>query len=144
LYAVATLTLVGAGASGPARAGGLDPIAIRQVGMDLCAGNFAYIKSVVKAEADVKQLEHPAMALARWGKTIPAVFPAGSDKGENTKARPDIWSDNAAFVKAADNMSSAASKLAEDAKAGNADAVPADAKLVGEACGACHRHFRAR
>lgn len=144
LCAAAVLTLAGTDAPGIARADGLDPIAIRQVGMDLTAGNFAYIQSVVKAKADVKQLVEPARAIARWGKTIPAVFPPGSDKGGNTKTLPAIWSDNAAFVKTADDMSGAADKLAGDAKAGNADAVAADARLVGEACGSCHRHFRAK
>lgn len=144
LRAVATLALAIAAGAGAAQADGLDPIAIRQVGMDLTNGNFAYVRAVIKEKGDVKQLKDPAKAIARWGKTIPAVFPAGSDKGENTKALPAIWSDRAGFEKAASDMADAATKLVAAATAGDADAVAADTKLLGEACGGCHRHYRAK
>ena len=86
---------------GVARADALDPIAIRQVGMDLTGGDFAYIKSVVTSKGEVKPLEVPAKAIARWAATIPLLFPAGSEKGEDTKALPEIWSDRAGFEKIA-------------------------------------------
>lgn len=131
-------------AAGLARADGLDPIAIRQVGMDLTAGNFAYIKSVVTAKGDVKQLENSAKALARWAATIPSVYPAGSDKGGETKALPEIWSDRAGFEKIAVAMGDAATRLAVAAKAGDADEVAAQFKATGEQCGACHKGYRAK
>lgn len=131
-------------AAGAAQADGLDPIAIRQVGMDLQAGTFSYIRTVVAAKGDVKPLEAAGKALARWAATIPSVFPAGSDKGGDTKALPEIWSDRAGFEKIATAMGAAATKLAVDAKAGEADAVAADTKAVGEQCGACHRGYRAK
>jgi cytochrome c556 len=144
LYAAALLVVGGVGQVQQARADGLDPIAIRQVGMDLAGGDFAFIQSVAKAKGEAKPLEKPAQALARWAKTIPLLFPAGTDHGGNTKALPEIWSDRAGFEKAAANMGEAAAKLAETVKAGDADAVAADAKALGEACGSCHRHYRAR
>jgi cytochrome c556 len=144
LYAVAVLAVGGLGQGIAARADGLDPIAIRQVGMDLANGDFAFIRAVVAAKSDVKPLEAPGKALARWGRTIPAVFPAGSEKGENTKALPEIWSDRAGFEKTASDMQEAATKLADAAKAGDAETVAAQAKLLGDACGACHRHYRAK
>jgi cytochrome c556 len=131
-------------AMGLAHADGLDPIAIRQVGMDLQNGTFGLIRSVVAAKGDVKTLEGPAKALARWAKTIPSVFPAGSDKGGNTKALPEVWSDRAGFEQIAEKMGAAALKLADAAKAGDADAVAAEAKAVGEQCGACHHDYRAK
>jgi cytochrome c556 len=139
LCAIAMLTV-----GGLAHADGLDPIAIRQVGMDLVAGNFDFVQSVVKSKGDVKPLEQVGKGMARWGKTIPAVFPAGSDKGGNTKALPEIWSDQAGFQKAAADFTDATTKLSEAAKAGDADAVAADAKLIGQSCGGCHRHYRAK
>lgn len=124
-------------------ADGVDVIAVRQIAFDLNNGDFAYIRSVVAAKGDVKQLEAPAKAIARWASVLPTLFPAGSDKGE-TKARSEIWSDNAGFRKVAATLGDAAAKLATDAKASNADAVAADAKTLGDACGACHRGYRAR
>jgi cytochrome c556 len=138
------LAALGVGQVSPAQAQALDPIAIRQVGMDLQAGSFGYIRSVVAAKADVKPLEAPAKAIARWAATIPSVYPAGSDKGGNTKALPEVWSDRAGFEKIAMALGAAATKLAAAAKDGDADAVAVQTKEVGDQCGACHRGFRAK
>lgn len=129
---------------GVARADGLDPIAARQAAFSLNNGDFAYIRSVVKANGDVKPLEVPAKAIAKWASVIPAMFPKGSETGGDTKALPEIWSDSAGFQKAAGQLEQAAVKLAADAKAGDADAVAADTKALGEACGACHKAYRAK
>ena len=127
-----------------ARADGLDPIAVRQAAFSLNNGDFAYIRSVVKANGDVKPLEQPAKAIALWAAVIPTMFPKGSEHGGNTKALPEIWSDPAGFQKAALRLGDAATKLATDAKAGDAAAVAADTKALGEACGACHKSYRAK
>jgi cytochrome c556 len=129
---------------GAAAAQELDIIELRQVGMDLQAGTYTGIRAVVAAKGDLKSLEKPARALERWGKDIPMVFPAGTEKGHNTKALPKIWSDTAGFQKAALKLSEEAGKLAVAAKANNADAVAAATKSVGDACKACHDSFRTR
>jgi cytochrome c556 len=129
---------------GFAHADALDPIAIRQVGMDLTGGDLAYIKSVVTAKGEVKPLEVPAKAIARWAATIPVLFPPGSETGGDTKALPEIWSDRAGFEKIASAARAAATKLAEAAKANDADAVAVQFKALGEQCGACHKGYRAK
>jgi cytochrome c556 len=116
----------------------------RQAGQDLLAGDFAGIRAVVAAKGDVKTLENPAKAMARWIKQFPTQFPAGTDKISGTKALPAVWSDPAGFQKAADTFVDAADKLAVLAKAGDADGVASQVKIVGEACGACHRTYRER
>jgi cytochrome c556 len=137
------LAVMSTASTGIARADGIDPIATRQAAFDLNNGDFAYIRSVVAAKGDVKPLEVPAKAIAKWAAVIPTMFPAGSDKGE-TKALPAIWSDQAGFQKIATGLGEAATKLATDAKAGDADLVAADAKALGEQCGACHKTYRAK
>ncbi len=92
----------------------------------------------------MKTLEVPAKAMARWIRQYPTLFPPGSDQGHTTKALPAVWTDMAGFQKDADTMADAADKLAELAKAGDADGVAAQVKVVGDACGACHRAYRAR
>ncbi len=129
---------------GFAHAAGLDPIAIRQAGMSLTGSALAYIKAVVRAKGEVKPLEEPAKAIALWTAQIPAVFPPGSDKGGDTKALPAIWSDRAGFEKYASDARAAATRLAEAAKAGDADAVAVQFKALGEQCGGCHKHYRAK
>jgi cytochrome c556 len=130
--------------AGTAHAAGPDPIETRQAGQDLMAADFAGIRAVIAAKGDVKTLQKPAEALARWMKQFPSQFPPGSDTGHDTKALPAVWSDSAGFQKAADNFVDAANKLAELAKAGDADGMASQVKVVGDACGACHKTYRAR
>jgi cytochrome c556 len=145
LCAAFALAAIGASAQlGVARADGPDPIAVRQAGMSLQAGDFAFIRFVVAAKGDVKPLEAPAKAIAKWAAVIPSVFPKGTEKGGDTKALPEVWSDQAGFQKIAVSLGEAATKLATDAKAGDLDAVTADAKLLGDQCGACHKTYRAK
>lgn len=137
--ALSTPTIGGARA-----AEGLDPIAVRQAGFSMQGADFAFIRSVVAAKGDVKPLEVPAKAIAKWAAVIPTLFPKGSESGHDTKALPEVWSDPAGFQKIALAIGDAATKLAEAAKAGDADAVAADTKLLGEQCGACHKGYRAK
>ena len=132
-------TLAGARAQMP-----MDPIETRQAGQDLLAGDFGGIQAVVALKGDVTKLENPAKAMARWIRQFPSQFPKGSETGHGTKALPAIWTDFAGFTKVAEDFAVASDKLAELAKAGDAAALPAQIKVVGDACGACHRTYRQR
>lgn len=127
-----------------ARADGIDVITLRQTAYDLQAGSFGYIRTVVAAKGEVKPLEAPAKAIARWASVMPSLFPPGSDKGGNTKALPEIWSDSAGFQKAAANLGEHATKLASAAAANDAETVATETKALGDACGACHKAYRAK
>jgi cytochrome c556 len=137
--ALVTATLLAIG--GVARADVIDPIPTRQVGMDLLAGTASGVKAVVTLNGDVKTLEGSGKAIQRWGMTIPTLFPAGTDKGD-TKASPKIWENMADFKKDSAALSAAGEKLAVSAKAGDATAVAAAFKEIGDACGACHKEYR--
>ena len=141
---LALLVVLALGAAATARAQGYDPIETRQAGQDLLLGTFSGIRAVVTLKGDVKTLEKPAAAIARWIKQFPTQFPPDSDKGHNTKALPAIWSDPAGFRGAADNLAAAATKLATLAKTGDAEAVAAQVKAVADACDACHKKYRER
>jgi cytochrome c556 len=139
--AIAALALTLAGV---AHAEGPDVIQTRQAGQDLVLGDFAGIRAVVMLNGDVKTLQKPAAAIARWMKDFPNLFPPGSDKGDNTKALPAIWTNNAGFRDDAANLVNAADGLEAAAKAGNVDGVKKQIKAMGDACGACHHSFRAQ
>src|SRR5271154_6469642 len=94
-----------------------DPIETRQAGQDLLSGDFAGIQAVVALNGDVKKLEDPARAMARWIRQFPSQFPKGSDTGHNTKALPVLWTDFAGFTKAAEDLAVASDKFADLAKA---------------------------
>ena len=77
--------------AGVARAEGYDPIETRQAGQDLLAGTYAGIKVVVTDKGDVKTLENPSKAIARWIRQFPTQFPKGSEEGHNTEVDPIGW-----------------------------------------------------
>jgi cytochrome c556 len=141
---LAMFVLLGLALVGAARAQGMNPIETRQAGQDLLAADFAGIRAVVAAKGDVTKLEDPAKAIARWIRQFPTQFPKGTEQGNNTKALPAVWSDPQGFQKAAEDLAAAATRLAELAKAGDTQAVEAQVKVVGDACAACHRTYRAR
>ena len=141
---LALLAVVALAAVGGARAEEFNVIETRQAGQDVMAGTYAGIRAVVAAKGDVKTLENPAKAIARWAKQFSTLFPKGSDQGHNTKALPVVWSDMSGFQKAANDLSDASTKLADLAKAGDTAGVEAQVKVMGDTCGACHRTYRAR
>jgi cytochrome c556 len=144
LYAAVVLAALTVAALDTARADSPDLIALRQAVMSLQNGDFAYIRSVVKARGDVQPLEVPAKAIGKSSALIATLFPKGTETGGNTRALPEIWSDPSGFQKIATALGEAADKLAAAAKAGDADEVAASAKLVGEQCGACHKTYRTK
>ena len=119
-------------------------IAARQAGYDLMGADMDGLKAAVESGADVKPLADRAKAVQRWGETIPMLFPEGTQTGGNTKARPEIWSDRGGFETAASNMATQAGKLVAAAESGDKDAFKTQFAATGQACGACHRAYRAR
>lgn len=144
---LAALLTAGAAASLPSvarAAGAADIILIRQAGQDLLLGTFGGLKTAIDAKVDVKPLAGRADAMTKWMKVFPLQFPPGSDTGAPTKALPSVWSDRAGFDKAAANFTEASEKLATLAKAGDAEGFAAQFKVTAEACGACHKEYRAK
>ena len=107
-------------------------------------GSFAGIRATLAAKGDVTKVAETATAMARWARNLPTLFPAGTETLHNTKALPTVWSDHAGFVKAANDLADAADKLGAMAKAGDAAGMADQVKVVGAACGACHRTYRQR
>ena len=122
----------------------IDVIAVRQAGMSLQGAAFNALNRAVAANVEVKNFAGAGTAMSLWAKQIPSVFPAGTDKGEDTKALPAVWSDSAGFAKAAAALGTAADKLAVAIKANDKDAFAATFKEVGDACSACHKAYRAK
>jgi cytochrome c556 len=121
-----------------------DIIITRKAGFDLQQGAFDALRAVIAANGDVKPYAGAAEGIESWAKQIPLAFPPGSDKGDDTKAKPEIWSDRAGFEKDASDLAAAAGKLVTLAKAGDAAGVADQTKAVGATCGACHRTYRVR
>jgi len=111
---------------------------------DLMKGQSAAskaIKGAVEAK-DFAIIEAKAKDLMGSSEKIVAAFPKGSDQGK-TKATAAIWDKSDDFGKAAKNLNKAAGELAAAAKAKDEAAVTAKVKGVSNACGGCHKAFRA-
>lgn len=111
---------------------------------DLMKNNSAAnkaIKGAVEAK-DYATVESKARDIMGNAEKIVSLFPKGSDKGK-TKATAAIWDKSDDFGKAAKNLSKAAGELAAAAKAKDEAAVTAKVKGVSDACGGCHKAFRA-
>jgi cytochrome c556 len=79
-----------------------------------------------------------------WAKLPWAGFGPGTDKGAPTKARAEIWTEQAKFKDAGEKAMAETAKLASAAKTGNLDAIKAAFGATAASCKACHDAYRAQ
>jgi len=128
----------------PPPGGALTPegiVAARRSGFLMSAGVFTSIKATADAGGDVKQLAVPARTLARWARTMPTMFPAGTNL-ESSRAMPEVWSNPADFQAKATAYFEAAHALADAAQAGDRAAFLQRWTALGATCAACHDTYR--
>lgn len=74
-----------------------------------------------------------------------AAFGPGTDKGSiPTRAKPEIWAEQAKFKELNEKLVIETTKLAAAAKTGNADTLKAAFGATGAACKACHDNYQAK
>jgi cytochrome c556 len=75
---------------------------------------------------------------------LPGWFPKGSgpEAGQPTRAKAEIWTDAEGFATVASGLQAETAKLEQVALAGDIDALKAQARATGAACGACHSKYR--
>jgi cytochrome c556 len=144
---VSAAALAGLGAALPAAAQFAKPedaIKYRQSVMTVIGTHFGRIGAVVQGKApyDAKTTaENASVVLAM--STLPfSAFGEGTDKGGNTKAKPEIWKEADKFQAAAKDMQAQVVKLDAAARSGNLDAIKAAFGDTGKACKACHDNYR--
>jgi cytochrome c556 len=109
------------------------------------AAHFGRIGAMAsgKVPFDAKAASDNAEIAAAMSKLPWAAFGEGTDTGD-TKAKPEIWKEQAKFKGAADKMQAEVAKLAAASKTGNLDNVKAAFGPAAESCKACHDAFRAK
>ncbi len=120
-----------------------DAIKYRKSSLTVLAAHFGVLGAMAsgKAPFDAQAAARSADVIA-VASTLPwAGFVAGSDKGE-TRAKPEIWSEQAKFKGASDKMQAEVAKLAAAAKTGNLDNLKAAFGPAAATCKACHDDFR--
>jgi cytochrome c556 len=121
-----------------------DAIKYRQSALFVMQQNFSRVAAMAagKAPFDAKVAADSA-AVAEFASRLPWVgFGDGTDKGRETRAKAEIWSDKAKFNDYADKMQQEMTKLNAAAKTGSLDAIKSAVGGVGSACKTCHDAFR--
>ncbi len=119
-------------------------IKYRQSVMQMQAFHFGRISAMASGRVpfDAKVAAEDAALLDTIDKLPFVAFLDGSDKGGNTRAKPEIWKERAKFDAAAAKLQEEAGKLNVAAKAGSLDAIKAAAGGVAQACKACHDAYQ--
>jgi cytochrome c556 len=120
-----------------------DAIKYRKSALTVMATHFGRVGAMASGRApfDANAAAANAAIAESMSKLPWAAFVEGSGAGD-TKAKAEIWSDNAKFKAAAEKMQGEMSKLAVAAKSGNLDTLKAAFGPVGATCKACHDDFR--
>mgnify|MGYP001554577842 FL=1 len=117
-------------------------IKYRQAVMSAIGGHTGAAGQIVRGKVSPEgALAMHADALAALSADISSLFPEGSDFGE-TRAKEEIWSDRAAFDKAASDSKTATAAFAAAVATGDKERIGATYRDVGESCKACHKEFR--
>ena len=140
--AVAALTL-----SAPASAQFAKPedaIKYRQSALFVMGQHFGRIGAMANGRVpfDAKVAQDNADVVAEMAKLPWAGFGPGTDKGAQTKALPEIWTEQAKFKAGHDKMEVETDKLAAAAKTGNLDALKTSFSATADTCKSCHDAFR--
>jgi len=145
----AALVVAGVIGAGTALADGHVEHAIkaRQAQMSLYAFNIGILAGMAKGEVEYNAESAAAAAgnlaaLAQMNQS--AMWPMGSDNssGLKTRALPALWNDFPAVMKASNELKAATAAMA-DAAGTDLAALRGAIGPVGQACGSCHKPFRA-
>lgn len=120
-----------------------DAIKYRKAAFTVMAAHFGRVAAMANGRIpfDAKAAADNAEIATMMSKLPYAGFIEGTDKGD-TKAKPEIWTEQDKFKAAATKMQDAMEKLNAVAKAGNVDTLKAAAGTVGQACKGCHDTYR--
>jgi cytochrome c556 len=124
-----------------------DAIKYRQSALTVMASHFGRIGAMVNGRVpfDAKVAAENAEIVSEMSKLPWAAFGPGTDKGSiPTRAKPEIWAEQAKFKELSEKLVAETTKLVAAAKTGNADTLKAAFGATGGSCKACHDNFQAK
>lgn len=121
-----------------------DAVKYRQSSLFVMGQHFARIGAMANGRVpfDAKVAADNAEIVAAMAKLPWAAFGPGTDKGAPTKAKPEIWTEQAKFKDHSDKMVAETAKLLAAAKTQNLDNLKAAFGPTAATCKACHDAFR--
>lgn len=123
-----------------------DAIEYRQSALFVMGQHFGRLGAMAngKIPFDASAAQENADIVAAMAKLPWAAFGPGTDKGHDTKAKPEIWTEQAKFKEHADKMQTETVKLAAAAKTGDLDKIKTAFGNTAQTCKACHDNYRAK
>lgn len=121
-----------------------DAIKYRQSSMFVMSQHVGRIGAMVNGRVpfDAKVAAENADIVAVIAQLPWTAYVAGTEKGGNTKAKPEIWTEPAKFKEYNEKLIAETGKLAAAAKTGNLDTLKTAFGSVAGTCKACHDAFR--
>jgi cytochrome c556 len=121
-----------------------DAVKYRQSALFVMSQHFARIGAMVngKAPYDAKAALENAEIVDQMARLPWAGFVAGSDKLPTTKAKPEIWSEQAKFKEHNQKLLAETPKLVAAAKTNNLDNLKTAFQATAGTCKSCHDDFR--
>lgn len=121
-----------------------DAIKYRQSALFVMAQHFGRLGAMVngKVPYDATAAAANAEIVADMSKLPWTGFAPGTDKGGNTRAKPEIWSDGAKFKENSEKLPVETAKLLAAAKTGNLDTLKTAFSSTAGTCKSCHDTYR--
>ena len=121
-----------------------DAIKYRQSALFVIGQQFGRIGAMVNGRIpfDAKGAAESAEIVATMSALPWTGFIPGTDKGGNTKAKGEVWTEQAKFKESSDKFVNESTKLAAAAKTGNLDTLKASFAATADTCKSCHDAFR--
>lgn len=142
-FVVVAAALVFSGSASAQFAKPEDAIKYRKSALFVMQQHFARVGAMANGRVpfDAKAIAENASIAESMSKLPWAGFVEGSANGD-TRAKPEIWTEQAKFHEASEKMMAEMSKLAVVAKTGNIDNIKAAVGAVGGSCKACHDAYQ--
>jgi cytochrome c556 len=123
-----------------------DSIKYRQSALFVMGQHFGRLGAMANGRVpfDAKAATDNAEVVAAMAQLPWAGFGAGTDKGAPTKAKPEIWAEQAKFKEANERLMADTVKLVAAAKTGNLDNLKTAFGATAGSCKNCHDSFRAQ
>jgi cytochrome c556 len=120
------------------------PIKQRQAIMKANGEAVGLVSKMAKGEVpyDAKAAAGAMKSINASAVKFTTLFPDGTETGENTRAKPEIWKNKKDFTDWGKQLEEDAAK-AEQAAAGGLDSMKTALAAVGKTCGGCHDDYRA-
>ena len=145
IVAAATLVIIAAPASAQF-AKPEDAIKYRQSALSVMGTHFGRVGAMANGRIpfDAKVAAENAAIVAEMAKLPWTGFVPGTDKGGNTKAKAEIWTEQVKFKESSDKLILETTRLAAADKTGNLDALKTAFAATAGTCKACHDSFRSQ